>query len=367
MDASVAGGDGPLVHPALRVLASLLIMAMLGSCAAPARHRSAVPVRHRARAASTSFAARSPGVSVPLGGEVEVDGLAAAGGYLWAYVRDTGVLVRVDQGTGRARQFGLAAWRGLPTVLAASARGVWLADQHSARPDLIRVDPQTGRVVARPRLPGHVGPITGLVAAYGWLWVLVPNGAFPPGWRVIRVNPSTNRVDGISADTPGTQLTGHTAAISASDGKLWVTESLNVIVSLDPRTLAMHTAATPQLSEGLVFGDGHAWALNLGRPRLAEIDPATGRVVRRLVTPAPSATGDDYVVAGHNVLWVFRGSHLTELNPGTGQVIKSARVNPITLAFYSPNSLAVIVSTGLWYLAQTSSGTALNHITTSGT
>ena len=358
MDASFPQGGGPIAHPALRVMASLLIMAVLGSCAVPAPHHAAV--RHRARAASTSLAPRRPEVSVPLGGEV--DGLAAGGSYVWAYVRDTGVLVRVDQRTGQVRRFALTAWRGLPTVVAASARGVWLVDEHATRPSLIKVDPQTGRIVARPRLPGHVGPITSLVAAYGRLWVLVGDGAFPPGWRVIRMNPVTNRVDGISADTPGTQLTGHTAAISASAGKLWVTESLNVIVSLDPRTLAMHTAATSQLSEGFVFGDGHAWQLNLGRPRLAEIDPQTGRIVRRLATPPPSANGDDYVVAAHNALWVFRGSHLTELNPGTGQVITSTHVDPITLAFYSPNSLAVVVNTGVWYLAQTSTGTALDHI-----
>lgn len=356
MDASLAGGDGPIAHRALRVLASLVIVAVLGSCAVPGRHGAAAPIHHRAGAQPTPAAAPGRGLTVALGGEI--DGLAAGGGYLWAYVRDSGALTRVDQRTGRVRRFPLTALRGLPVVVAASAQGVWLADQHSTRPELLRVDPQTGRVVARPHLPG-VGPITGLAAAYGWLWVLVPDDTFPPGWRVIRVSPATNRVDGISANTPGTQLTGHTAAIQASAGKLWITGSMNVIVSLDPSTLAMHTAATRQLSEGLVFGDGQAWALNLGRPRLAEIDPVTGQVVRTLAAAPPSATGDDYVVAGHNVLWVFRGSHLSELDPATGKVITSTTAYSVAPAFYSP---AVVSGTGLWYLAQTSSGTALDRI-----
>lgn len=357
MSASRIGSDRPIARQALRVPAYLVLVVILGSCTTPSRHGAAPPARHHARAASASYTAPSRGLIVPLGGEV--DGLAAGGGYLWAYARDSGVLTRVNQRTGQVRRFTLPVLRGLPVVVTASAQGVWLADQHSTRPELFRVDPQTGQVIARPRLPGRSGPITSLAAADGWLWVLVPDGASPPGWRVLRVNPATNRVDGISADTPGTQLTGHTAAISASSGRLWITGSMNVIVSLQPRTLAMHTAATRQLTEGLAFGDGHAWALNLGRPRLAEIDPGTGQAVRTLVVPPPSETGDDYVVAGDDALWVFRGSHLTELDPGTGRVIASARNLPIAPAFYSP---AVLTSTGLWYLAQTRTGTALNHV-----
>jgi hypothetical protein len=190
--------------------ACLAIAAMLGSCAAPARHDT--------RAGSAPDVARAAGTSIPLGGEV--DGLASGGAYLWAFVRDSGVLARVDQRTGQVRHFALMAWRGFPVVVAASARGVWLADLHGTRPDLIKVDPRTGRIAARPRLPGGTGEITGLAAAYGWLWVLVADHTSPPGWRVIRVNPTTGRADGISGDTPGTQLTGHSAAISASGGKL---------------------------------------------------------------------------------------------------------------------------------------------------
>jgi hypothetical protein len=287
----------------------LVIMVMLGSCAAPAPHpareSSAVPAAHS-----------RPAVSVQLGGEV--DGLVAGGGYLWAYVRDTGVLVRVDQRTGQARRFALGAWRGMPVVVAAGRHGLWLANQHSIRPDLVLIDARTGRVAAGPRLPGGVGPIAGLAAAYGSLWILVPGGAVPRGWRVLRLNPATNRVDGISAGTPGTQLTGHTAVIWASSGQIWVTGSVPVIVRLDPRALARHETATAGLSDGLVFGAGHAWALDTGRPQLAVIDPLTGRVARTVTAPAPSTTGDDYVVAGPDLLWIFRGSRLSQLNPATG-------------------------------------------------
>jgi streptogramin lyase len=343
-------GRGRPARSAGRVLPVLVIMVMLGSCAAPASHpaggSSAVPATDGRLA-----------VSVRLGGEV--DGLAAGGGYLWAYVRDTGALVRVDQRTGQARRFMLGAWRGMPVVVAAGPRGLWLANQHSTRPDLVLIDLHTGRVVARPRLPGGVGPIAGLVAAYGSLWILVPDGAFPPGWRVLRLNPATNRVNGITAGTPGTQLAGHTAAIWASLGQIWVTGSMPVIVRLDPRTLALHVTPVADLSEGLVFGGGHAWALDMGRPQLAVVDPLTGQVARTVTTPAPSTTGDDYVAAGPDLLWVFRGPRLSQLNPATRQIMTSARVDPVAPAFYSP---AVVAGRGLWYLAQTGHGIVLDKI-----
>jgi len=222
----------------------LVIMVLLASCGAPAVH----PAPKSSRPA----AAPQPVFTVALDGEV--DGLAAGGGYLWVFVRDTGVLVRVDQRTGQARRFPLSRWRGMPVVAAAGPHGVWLANQHSTRPHVIRVDPGTGRVVARPRLPRAVGPVTALAAAYGSLWLLVPDRAFPPGWRVLRLNPATGRVDGISAGIPGTQLTGHTAALWAGSGQIWVTGSMFAIARLDPRTLAVHVTATAHLPEGLVFG-----------------------------------------------------------------------------------------------------------------
>jgi hypothetical protein len=342
-------GRGRLARSARRLRPLLVIVVMLGSCATPAARP--------APGSPAAPAAHGPVISVPLGGEV--DGLAAGGGYLWAYVRDTGVLVRVDQRTGQVRRFALGAWRGMPVVAAAGPHGLWLANQHSTRPDLILVDPGTGQVIARPRLPGGSGPITGLAAAYGWLWILIPDGAFPPGWRVLRLNPAADRIDAISAGTPGTQLTGHTAAIWASSGQIWVTGSMYVIVGLDRRTLALHVTATANLSAGLVFGGGHAWALDPGRPRLAVLDPLTGQVIRTLTTPPPSTTGDDYAVAGPDLMWVFRGSRLSQLDPATGHIMTSARIDPVAPAFYSP---ALIAGRSLWYLAQTRHGTVLDRI-----
>ncbi len=130
------------------------------------RARSA-PAARQGASPSAVANARLKVISIPLGGEV--DDLAAGGGYVWAFLRDTGVLIRVDQRTGKVQRFALGVWRGMPVVTAAAQRAVWLANQHSAHPDLIRVNVATGRIVARPRVPGRSGPIWSLTVAYGSL------------------------------------------------------------------------------------------------------------------------------------------------------------------------------------------------------
>jgi hypothetical protein len=333
--------------PAWLVLA--IAMIATGSCAAPAARHGGSP--------SAMNRARLKVISIPLGGEV--DDLAAGGGYVWAFVRDTGVLIRADQRTGKVQRFALGAWRGMPVVTAATRNAVWLANQHSTHSDLIRVNGTTGRIVARARVPGRAGPIEGLTAAYGSLWILVPGAAFLPGWRVLRLDPATNRVDKISANIAGTQFTGHTASIWAGAGKIWVTGSQDTIVSLNPRTMAMHTTPIAGLSEGLVFGGMSAWRLANDRPSLAMIDPRTGKAIKTYAVPPPSATGDDGAVVGNGLLWVFRGSDLTVLGLSTGQSVGSSRVDPLAGSF---GTGALVTGRTLWYLAQAPNGTSLDRV-----
>jgi hypothetical protein len=187
---------------------------------------------------------------------------------------------------------------------------------------------------------------------------LAPDAAFPPGWRVLRLDPATKRVDKISANIAGSQFTGHTASIWAAAGKIWVTGSQDTIVSLDPRTMAVHTTPIAGLSESLVCGGGYAWRLASDRPSLAMIDPRTGQAIKTFAVRPPSATGDDRVVVGAGLLWVFRGSHLTVLGRPTGQSAGSSRVDPLA---GSLGTAALVAGRTLWYLAQAPNGTSLER------
>jgi len=220
-------------------------------------------------------------------------------------------------------------------------------------------DPRTGRIVSRLHVHGGSGPITDLAASARAVWILVPDSAFPPGWRVLRLNPATNRVDPARAELPGNQMMGHLATVQAVAGHVWVTGNFKGIISVDQRTLRLHGATTASLSGGLVLGGGKAWALDEGGPRLTEIDPQNGRTIRTLTVPAPSPTGDDGVVAGPDAVWVFRGSELVQLNPANGQPQARMHVEPLAPALYAP---ALIAGGNLWYLAQTHHGVGLDRI-----
>jgi hypothetical protein len=187
----------------------------------------------------------------------------------------------------------------------------------------------------------------------------MPDAAFPPGWRVLRLDLATNRVNKISANIAGSQFTGHTASIWADAGKIWVTGSQDTIVSLNPRTMAIHTTPTAGLSEGLVFGGGYAWRLANDRPSLAMIDPRAAKAIKTFAVPPPSATGDDGLVVGTGLLWVFRGSDLTVLGRSAGQAASSSRVDPLA---GSSGTAALVTGRTLWYLAQAPNGTSLDRV-----
>ena len=134
---------------------------------------------------------------------------------------------------------------------------------------------------------------------------------------------------------------------------------MSAIVSYEPCHLVRHVVSRAGESEGLTFGDGHAWALNSGTPRLAELNPATGRVVRVFTTAPPSADGGAYAHAGPGGIWVIRGRQITRLSPQTGAIRARDTGDPLAPAFYAP---AVLATTGLWYLGQTRAGIVLDHV-----
>jgi outer membrane protein assembly factor BamB len=329
-------------------LSVLLMTAGVGACAAPTARHNGSP---------TTAAARLRVISIHLGGEV--DGLAASSGLTWAYGRDTGILVRVDQRTRALRRFAFDTWRDLPVLIAAGYGSVWLANQHSTHPDLIRLSAQTGKVIARPQLRDSPGPISAVTVAFGSVWILVPDGSFPAGLRVLRLNPATNRVYNVSSDIRFGQLTGHIVSVWPATGRIWITGWQGRIVELNPKTMATHIVRIQSPPGSLVLGGGYAWNLYNNRPKLTMFSLRTGKMLKTFIVPPPSATGNDGATAGTNVVWTFRGSALTLLDPRSGHRIASERVSPLAS---EPNSGALIAAGALWYLAQTAHGTALDQV-----
>ena len=101
----------------------------------------------------------------------EPSDLAVRNGVLWVAVADARRVLRLDARTGRpvGRPLSLP---GRPRIMDSGAGAIWVAEQTAglaARHALVRIDPRTGRVVARATIPEGMNDVR---AGHGAVWVL---------------------------------------------------------------------------------------------------------------------------------------------------------------------------------------------------
>jgi outer membrane protein assembly factor BamB len=109
-------------------------------------------------------------------------------------------------------------------------------------------------------------------------------------------------------------LVGQGGGIWPGFGAMWATdESTGDLLRIDPRTHAVRSR-TQVGQVSFDVGMGAVWA-NDGR-HLLEIDPATGRIVRRVGLPQPSGG----IMVGRGTIWVGDPGGLQGIDPGTGAV-----------------------------------------------
>ena len=211
--------------------------------------------------------------------------VAVAGGAVWA-IGQTGLLTRVEPRTGRTRTIP----RVRPTRLAAGDGQLWLlverrANKRSA-PNLLRVDPRSGRVIARVLVPSDslgtlavgAGAVWVTDALAGGVWRVVPLSAMSP--RIIAVGPG---IDSVAAGADG----------------VWTASSLaGTVAHIEPATgrveAVIRLGSTPR---GIALGSGRVWVTVAGSSRAAVAAgslAADGRV-EPIASPdcGPVLTGPD--------------------------------------------------------------------------
>jgi hypothetical protein len=215
---------------------------------------------------------------------------AVATGSVWVPSTATGTVVRVDPAT-RAITAAVAAFAPTTSGLtcapfvacqymnAATASGddLWVACDACGQ--VARIDTAANRVVVRIDVAPRPG---GLALGGGFVWAfhtLTPT--------VSRIDPATGAVSTFSV--PGVEGAG----IAFAHGSVWLLSSArpSEVVRLDPQTLAVQariplspSGQQHPLKEawGLVGDDTRLWAANPNYNTVTEIDPATGRVKRRV-------------------------------------------------------------------------------------
>lgn len=207
---------------------------------------------------------------------------------LWAGDCKAKTLIRVDPKSGEITA--TIPLPGAPMAESSVAVGegaVWLTVDHPAR--LVRIDPKTNRITATTAAPAAAGALR---AGLGGLWFASSAG------KVIRLDPKTgDRVAQIQA--------GSSPRFTAiGGGSVWVLNQADgTVTRIDPKTntvTATITVSSQPVDGGdMAFGGGYAWA-RVSDALVAQIDPATNKVIRRFGSPAGSGS----VVADDNAVWI---------------------------------------------------------------
>jgi DNA-binding SARP family transcriptional activator/ABC-type transport system substrate-binding protein len=172
-------------------------------------------------------------------------------GSLWSVSVD-GELTRVDPETGKTvARIGLGI---TPSGLAAGAGSVWVTDLNSRT--LLRVDPALNVVADRIPLPKAGNEQTqDVLVADGSVWIA--HGGENPGAWVERLDPATGRVRHRFSI-----LGGEASALAFADGALWVASApAGDLRKIDPGTNSI--VHRVHLKEGiccLAAGAGYVWA-----------------------------------------------------------------------------------------------------------
>jgi streptogramin lyase len=239
----------------------------------------------------------------------------AAFGAVWLVDTGRGALLRMDPAgrtvTARVPLHGSAA-------LGVGPDAVWVGETDGVASRLVRVDPETGRIVARTALrTPHGGLFQGgtPIQVGDVLWVVGVEHA-------LRLDPRTGRITKAIRIAPGGY--GVRGATSVG-GDVWALVSNGNLVRFDGRT-GGRKRVFPARYADLAAGPGGAMLLVADGRRIARFDPSTGRAL--WVAPIRHE-GTGAIADG--LFWVASldpgpASSVVGMDPRTGRIVSSVHV-----------------------------------------
>jgi outer membrane protein assembly factor BamB len=254
----------------------------------------------------------------PAGG---LDMVVPAFGSAWLTDTDSQTLLRMDPATRRVTAR-------IPLdgtmALAPGRETLWVGLNQNGQFRLLRIDPQTNRVVMRQRLRSMPGGSVGLpVFVGGNLWVLTAEAA-------LRIDQKSGR----PTATVRTARDGYTTrSFAAAGGDLWVHTSDGRLLRLDGTTGKRE--ATLRMPDDAMISDlGANGLFLLDQDSISRVDSKLHRMWR---TPIPSIGP---AVAADGRLWVEtpgrRGDRVLTIDPQTGRTLDSVDVGEFGASFMAP-------------------------------
>ena len=189
--------------------------------------------------------------------------------------------------------------------MASGAGAVWEADFDADT--LLRIDPSTNKVIATIDLP-NAGP-SGVAIADGSVWV-----AEHELGTVVRIDPATNAI--VATVTVGPAGNNGPTDMAGGPTGIWVNvPNANRVVHIDTSTNSV-AGSVGESGQPIVDGSS-VWVENLNG--LDRIDPATAKVIARIITPAPNP--EPWGAAGLGSVWVTSYAGLVRVDEASNQSV----------------------------------------------
>jgi dipeptidyl aminopeptidase/acylaminoacyl peptidase len=259
-----------------------------------------------------------------------------------------------------------------PESVVIDGGGVWVVTRHATSDggELLRLDPNTGDVVARislPSTPGWEFGGTGITAGLGSLWVAAFGHEQHTSTVVYRIDPETDTL----AETIDVADEGGAADVWVDDTGIWVLTFADRgdsmwLYRLDETThdVLSRTAIPANWSNTVAGAGGWIWVLGNtddsdGAPpgTLFRIDPASGAVVDQF---DPAGGESFFLSVSGDRLWFFLTDGLHALDASTGrQVVEPLQldvVGPIQTPGQFRSELVSDRTGGVWVIGATGQG-----------
>ncbi len=189
--------------------------------------------------------------------------------------------------------------------------------------EVSRLDPASGRLVARISTPG-TGQDSQIALGDGSVWVTA--GIRRP--LIYRIDPATDRV------TARVHVPGLPSGIAVGGGAVWVTviprSGPGDLVQINPRTDRV-LGAPVKVGPGpgqVVYADGALWVADTSPFSVLRVEPSTGHVTTAVGT-SPGPAGDfgiGSIGLSFGSLWVASNDSLTRIDPHTLRVIATVPI-----------------------------------------
>ncbi len=199
-----------------------------------------------------------------------------------------------------------------PAGLAVGLDSVWVLDKDS--PQLLRIDPNVGRVVDKFPLPfaGTGYFPAGVAVGDGSVWA-----AYDSPGQLVRMDPVSGRV------VKSIEIGSPTAIAYGSDA-VWIGGPYDGVTRVDPSTNTVRQREhLPNTVTGLAVGDGYVWATISANDKVWLLD-TDGNIESSFET----GSGPAGVAVAGGAAWVAnsRDGTVTRVDPGDPNASKTTRV-----------------------------------------